>query len=122
MRKLGGLIQHWDGTIHQHLRKDSRALCLIDLLAERLPRYAVEDAELSAWFLAHGADPNAACMMDKTPLSAAVQYAPLSVVHMLFANGGDIEQGQLLHAAVWRKLDDRRTMVEYLLRKGADVP
>lgn len=59
--------------------------------------------------------------MDKTPLSAAVQYAPLSIVEMLFANGGNIEQGQLIHSAVSRKLDDRKTMVEYLVRKGASV-
>ncbi|KAF2216112.1 hypothetical protein CERZMDRAFT_2731, partial [Cercospora zeae-maydis SCOH1-5] len=83
--------------------------------------YAVEDANLTAWFLAHGADPNASCPMDKTPLSAAVQYAPLSVVQMLFANGGNVERGQLLHAAIWRKLDDRKTMVEYVLQRGAAV-
>lgn len=107
--------------IHQHLREATLAHRLIGLLAHRLFRYAVEDADLTAWFLAHGADPNASCLLDKTPLSAAVQYAPLSVVEMLFANGGDVQRGQLLHAAVWRKLDDRKTMVEYLLQQGAAV-
>lgn len=84
-------------------------------------RYAVEDADLTAWLLAHGADPNAGCFTDKTPLSAAVQKAPLAIIEMLFANGGSIEHGQLLHSAIWRKLDDRETVVDYLIQKGALV-
>nr|POE89853.1 putative ankyrin repeat protein [Quercus suber] len=82
---------------------------------------AVEDADLTAWFLARGANPNASCMMNRTPLSAAVKKAPFPVVEMLFDFGGDIEQGSLLHEAVWRKSDDREAMLEYLILQGASV-
>lgn len=40
---------------------------------------------------------------------------------MLFAHSGNINQGHLLHSAVWRKLDDRKTVMEFLIRKGAPV-
>nr|POE54515.1 serine/threonine-protein phosphatase 6 regulatory ankyrin repeat subunit c [Quercus suber] len=83
--------------------------------------YAIEDPELTAWFIAHGADPNAQCGLDKTPLSAAVQYGPLSVIELLFANGGNVKNGQLLHYAIWRDLDDRVAIVKYLLEKGTPV-
>lgn len=86
-----------------------------------LLRYAVEDRNLTAWFLDQGADPNAPCGLDKTPLSAAVQYAPLDVVQMLFAHGGSVKHGQLLHYAVWRELEDRSAAVRYILEMGASV-
>lgn len=81
----------------------------------------MEDEELSAWFLARGADPNAPCGLDKTPLSAAVQYAPMATIRMLFANGGSVHHGQLLHYAIWRELEDRAAVVRYLLDMGALV-
>lgn len=83
--------------------------------------YAIEDLELTTWFITHGADPNAQCGLDKTPLSAAVQYGPLSVIELLFANGGNIKNGQLLHYAIWRDRDDCFAIVKYLLEKGAPV-
>lgn len=82
---------------------------------------AVEDPDLTAWFLAHGADPNASCPMASTPLSVAVRDAPFSVVEMLLAHGGNVERGQLLHWAVGRRLDDRTTMIEFLLQKGLPI-
>ncbi|KAK0258803.1 hypothetical protein LTS09_006584 [Friedmanniomyces endolithicus] len=83
--------------------------------------YAVEDIDLCRWFLSHGADPNAGCGLDKTPLSAAVQYGPLEVIELLFNHGGTIESGQLLHFAVWRHLSDRLDVARYIIRKGASV-
>lgn len=59
--------------------------------------------------------------MEETPLSTAVRDAPFPVVQMLFAHSGNINQGHLLHSAVWRKLDDRKTVMEFLIRKGAPV-
>lgn len=38
---------------------------------------------------------------------------------MLFAYGGDVQQGYLLHAVVSRKRDDRKAILEYLIQKGA---
>jgi hypothetical protein len=40
---------------------------------------------------------------------------------MLFANGGSIKHGQLLHYAIWRKQNDRLAVVDYILEKGAPV-
>ncbi|CAK1366608.1 hypothetical protein CB0940_09032 [Cercospora beticola] len=84
--------------------------------------YAVTDEDLTAWFLTMGADPNASCMMGRTPLSSAIQYASFRVVEMLFDHGGNIEQSSLLHAAIGRENGrEREQMVEYLLQKGAPV-
>lgn len=81
----------------------------------------MEDIELTSWFLARGADPNAGCDLDTTPLGWAVQIAPFPVIELLFAHGGSIERGQLLHHAIWRQQDDRMEVVKYLLEKGANV-
>ncbi|KAK0355369.1 hypothetical protein LTR02_006150 [Friedmanniomyces endolithicus] len=59
--------------------------------------FAVENIDLCRWFLSHGADPNAGCGLDITPLSAAVRYGPLEVIELLFNHGGTIECVQLLH-------------------------
>ncbi|KAK0862319.1 hypothetical protein LTR87_016632 [Friedmanniomyces endolithicus] len=83
--------------------------------------FAVEDAELTAWFLAHGTSPNARCYLDITPFSAAVQYAPLSTIHTMFEHGGSIVRGQLLHYAVWRKLDDRLIVMTFLLSQNPPI-
>lgn len=84
-------------------------------------RYAVDDAALTQWFLSRGADPNAQCLLEITPLSAAVQYAPMSVIKLLFEHGGSIAFGQLLNYAAWRELDDRVDVVMFLLAQGAPI-
>lgn len=84
-------------------------------------RYAVDDAALTQWFVSRGADPNVQCLLDITPLSAAVQYAPMSVLKLLFEHGGSIAFGQLLNYAAWRELDDRVDVVMFLLAKGAPI-
>lgn len=81
-------------------------------------RYAVDDAALTQWFLSRGADPNAQCLLDITPLSAAVQYAPMSVLKLLFEHGGSIAFGQLLNYAAWRELDDRVDVVMFFSPKA----
>lgn len=83
-------------------------------------RYAGKDVDLTAWFLAHGADPNASCMLGLTPLTFAIRDADLSIIEMLFAHGGDVQQGYLLHAAVSRERDNS-AILEYLIQKGAPV-
>lgn len=102
-------------------RVRSSVCCVTTLSLTRVHRYAVEHFELCRWFLNHGADPNAGCVLDKTPLSAAVQHGPLEVVDLLFLNGGSVKHGQLLHYAVWRERNDRQMVVEYLVRKGAAI-
>lgn len=84
-------------------------------------RYAVDDAALTQWFLSRGAIPNAQCPLDITPLSAAVQHAPMSVIKLLFKHGGSIAFGQLLNDAAWRELDDRVDVVMFPLAQGAPI-
>ena len=53
---------------------------LVSLLTTfRLALDTDADEATAAWFLDHGADPDARCPMDMTPLSIAMQYAPLSI-------------------------------------------
>ncbi|TKA48780.1 hypothetical protein B0A55_13069 [Friedmanniomyces simplex] len=82
---------------------------------------AIEESHLTAWFLSHGADPNARCLLDLTPLSAAVQYAPLPVIKSLFVYGGSINSGQLLHYAVRRDTHDALEVLTYILAKGSPI-
>lgn len=84
-------------------------------------RYAVDDAALTQWSLSRRADPNAQCLLDITPLFAAVQYAPMSVIELLFEHGGSIAFGQLLNYAAWRELDDRVDVVTFLIAQGAPI-
>lgn len=68
-----------------------------------------------------GADPNAPCGIDTTPLSVAVHKGPLAVIDTLFAHKGTVHRGQLLHWAALRRQDDRLTVVKLILQKGAAV-
>ncbi|PPJ61258.1 hypothetical protein CBER1_11898 [Cercospora berteroae] len=83
--------------------------------------YATDDYDLTAWLLSSDADPNASCALNRTPLSAAVQYSSFEVIKLLFAHGGNAQQGQLLHYAVWRKQTDRLAVMKYLVQQGAEV-
>lgn len=78
-----------DGANLQHLRKDTLAIYRMYCL-RGIARYAVKDIDLTAWFLAHGADPDASCMLGLTPLTFAIRDADLSIIEMLFAHGGDV--------------------------------
>ena len=86
-------------------------------------RLALHDEKLTEWFLSHGADPNAECGsgLDLTPLSVAVSEAPFAVILLLFAHGGSVEHGQLLHYAVRRNSTDRVKVLEYIINKGAPI-
>lgn len=77
------------------------------------------NSETTAWFLAHGADPNAECDLDITPLSVAVGRAPLSIVNLLFESGGSVNHGQLLHYAATRSSSDTNEVLDLLMRQGA---
>lgn len=83
-------------------------------------RYAVAtepDESLVSWFLNNGADPNARCEMDITPLSIAVECAPLSIIEQLFAHhpSGTSLHGQLLHWAARRTADDAEDVLQLVL-------
>lgn len=82
---------------------------------------AIKDTRLTLWFLSNGADPNATCGLDITPLSIAVRDAPFETIRILFDHGGSIEHGQLLQSAAIRDLPDRVDVLSYLLDKGAPI-
>jgi ankyrin repeat protein len=82
--------------------------------------YAVQDEEMTTWLLNHGADPNRQCKIDDTPLSYAVQTAPISNIKLMFDCGGDIHRGQLLHRAI-RRENDIIEVLTMLLEKGAPL-
>nr|POE93548.1 putative ankyrin repeat protein [Quercus suber] len=82
---------------------------------------AIEDANLTAWLLKHGASPNVKCALDLTPLSYAVQDVPFSTVRMLFDYGGDVCHGQILHYAVRRTLPDYLDVLAFVLSKGPPI-
>lgn len=64
---------------------------------------ALGDWDMTTWLLDHGADPNARCYIDYTPLSYAVTYADLPTIDLLLRRGGDINKGQLVHNAIYRE-------------------
>ena len=71
--------------------------------------------------MAHGADPNAPCAWDFTPISLAAYKAPFPTLRYMFENGGRIERGEALHYAALRETDDVVEVMEYLVRLGAEV-
>jgi ankyrin repeat protein len=83
-------------------------------------RNAVGDPDLTRWFLEHGADPNASCLLDLTPTSYAVGNGPMAVFNMLLDSGADVHKGQLLHYAVGRT-DGAEEFVTRLLDLGCSI-
>ena len=82
---------------------------------------AVRSEQQTRWFLGEGANPNARCDWDNTPLSYAVREASLPTLALLVNHGGDLSRGQLLHFAVARQAPGRLAVVEWLLANGAHV-
>lgn len=81
-------------------------------------RLLLDDENLLRWFLARGANPDAECGFDCTPLSIAVSRASFPIIKFLFDSGGTVQHGQLLHYAVKREASDRLEVINFLLNKG----
>ena len=79
--------------------------------------HAFRDHDLVAWLLERGADPNAGCEFDLTPMSYAVKSAPLHTIKLLFKNGASAYRGQVLHHSVVRNGPDRPEVVQLVLQK-----
>lgn len=77
--------------------------------------------EMTKWFLDHGANPNARCDLDITPLSTAVQKASLTTIMLLLKHGGDTRKGQLLHVAIERSQLDQLAIIDMLIAFGAGI-
>ncbi|KAF2209962.1 hypothetical protein CERZMDRAFT_10564, partial [Cercospora zeae-maydis SCOH1-5] len=77
------------------------------------------DESLIGWFLENGADPNARCQLDITPLSTAVEGAPLAIIEQLFAHcpPSTCFHGQLLHWAARRISNDAEDVVRLVLER-----
>lgn len=75
---------------------------------------------MTAWLLDHGADPNRPCVIDLTPLSIAVESAPISVIHLMLSRGGDVRKGQLLQHAIERQ-SDTIEVLGLIIKKGAPI-
>lgn len=82
--------------------------------------YAVADEEMVGWLLDHEANPNQQCVIDFTPLSQAVETAPIPVIQLMLRHGGDARKGQLLHHAIAR-ISDNIAVLSLLIEKGADI-
>lgn len=81
---------------------------------------AIEDEDMVTWLLDHGADPNRQCAIDLTPLSYAVERAPISIIELMLARGGDVRKGQLLHHAIDRQSENIEVL-KLLIGKGAAI-
>lgn len=75
---------------------------------------------MTSWLLDHGANPNARCEVDCTPLSYAVRNARLSVIELMLSRGGDVQKGQLLQYAVSRD-EELENVISLLIDRGAPL-
>lgn len=82
-------------------------------------RVALFDYDLTKWLLQRGANPNARCHFDITPLSIAAERASLRVIQLLFDFGASVRFGQPLHYAVRHERSD--DILALFLRRGAPI-
>lgn len=75
---------------------------------------------MTKWLLDRGADPNKRCEIDCTPLSYAVQLAPIRIIELMLSRGGDVQKGQLLQYAIFRTTDIN-DVISLLVDKGAPL-
>ncbi|KAE8832169.1 hypothetical protein P3342_013139 [Pyrenophora teres f. teres] len=79
----------------------------------------VDDIDFTQWFLDRGADPDAQCFLDITPLSFAVRSAEIPVINLLL-DRGSIHKGQLVHHAVERS-ENVIEVLQILIARGASI-
>ncbi|KAJ5952178.1 uncharacterized protein N7479_010591 [Penicillium vulpinum] len=83
--------------------------------------YTFEDVGLLKWFLSHGANPNKRCRIRNcTPLSYAVRDGPFNAIKILLQNGGQVQDGQLLHYAAMRTEDDNHEVLQFIYNQDPD--
>ena len=72
------------------------------------------------WLIDNGADPNAECYIDYTPLSVAVSESNIPMVSLLLACGGNAKKGQLMHRAACLPAVDA-SLLDMLFEAGAPL-
>lgn len=82
---------------------------------------ALQHADLVRWFLAHGADPNAAVPSWPSPLEKAAWDASLEVIELLVEHGGRVYPGNALPSAGKTSLPGRTDVLAYFMDRGAPI-
>ena len=86
----------------------------------KLASYMLEDENLTRWFLAHGASPNApASRLFETPIMKACSFARLSIIKLLYTYGASHEN--VLQSAAESNAEGRLEVMNFLLDEGADI-
>ena len=80
---------------------------------------ALLDRDLTKWLLENGADPNARCYCDVTPLSIVASFALLEVIQLLFMYGASAKHGAPLYCAV--QAERLNEILTFLIDKGAAI-
>ncbi|GLA67358.1 ankyrin-2 [Aspergillus tubingensis] len=112
--------------VFQHIQSTPGAQLGLDInepMCETQPPVlgiAIKNEEMVSWLLDHGAEPNKRTFIDVTPLSWAVERAPISTIRLMLDYCQNIQPGQLLHHAVQRDADTIEVL-EMLLQKGAPL-
>ncbi|KAM3421629.1 hypothetical protein BST61_g2015 [Cercospora zeina] len=79
---------------------------------------ALEDISLAHWLLGRGADPNAPCDIDLTPLSVAVRDASIPVIELLLQHAQHCHNGHLVFYATQRPDVNESTRLICLLQQS----
>ncbi|KAK1812477.1 hypothetical protein LTR12_013171, partial [Friedmanniomyces endolithicus] len=79
--------------------------------------FALHNPALTRWLLEMGADPNASCDTEYTPLSIAVRREPLETIQFLLEHAKDSESGHLVYCATEREPESESIRIIRLLHQ-----
>ncbi|KAL5401508.1 hypothetical protein PMIN06_010959 [Paraphaeosphaeria minitans] len=79
------------------------------------------DEHFCRWLISNGASVSATGDWDVTPISVAVNKAPMSTIRLFLEYCGGILGGQLLHFAINRDNEDVLEVIELLLNLGCPI-
>lgn len=92
---------------------------------DRIPSAVLDDEHLLAWFLDHGALPDAPTDSGRNTLDVAAWAATPRVLEQLLQHGGMTDRTTAmttaLHMAERSPKPGRREVIEFLLENGADA-
>ncbi|KAL8656061.1 MAG: hypothetical protein Q9210_000499 [Variospora velana] len=128
---LAYLLSELGGKIDTHAIMLARSPAIFDVFithgweVDNSMLYSkIRHPDLIAWFLSHGADPNASGPGKFAPLDVAALHASLETVKLLVDHGakvGEAGSGGALHAAAQGDAPDRIAVMEFLVENGADI-